>query len=163
MSCPSGASEQQWWPAAIVGSDGKTITPTSSDMLQIQGGDCGSWLAFIHNGATATYADLDLGTREGEMRLRVLVGANDAATPNGGTLTLFADADLVNKVTSCDIKPTGGWFNWVTVDCGPIQLTGKHTLTFAFAGSAQYVFNLAAFGVVRSGSADCTVTGPKPP
>lgn len=151
----------------MVGSDGKTITPTSAQKLQVQGGDCGAWLAFAQDGATATYENLDLGTREGEMRLRVLVGANDALTP-GGTLSLYADADPVTDPTAkpvrtCDVKGTGGWFNWVTLDCGALPLTGKHSLTFQFNGEKQYVFNLAAFGVVRSGSADCTVTGPKPP
>jgi hypothetical protein len=32
---------------------------------------------------------------------------------------------------------------------------------FKFSGTTQYVFNFAAFGVVRSGSPDCTVTGPR--
>lgn len=151
MSCPSGAAEQQWWLAEA---------PSSSQLLEIQGGECGAWLAFIEDGAWARYDDVDLGAREGEMRLRVVVAANDANTP-GGTLTLFADSDLTTPVTSCAVAPTGGWFNWLVVDCGPMSLTGLHSLTFKFSGTAPYVFNFAAFGVVRSGSPDCTVTGPK--
>jgi hypothetical protein len=151
VSCPGGSAEQQWW---------LTKKPSSRQSLQIQGGECGSWLAFINDGATARYDDIDLGAREGEMRLRVVVSADDART-SGGTLTLFADSDLTNAVASCTVKPTGGWFNWLVVDCGPLSLGGLHTLTFKFSGTDQYVFNFAAFGVVRSGSPDCTVTGPQ--
>ncbi len=151
VSCPDESTEQRWW---------LTKKPTSSEFLKIQGGQCGSWLAFISDGASARYDDVDLGTPEGEMRLRVVVAADDANT-TGGTLTLFADADMTNSVASCTIKPTGGWFNWIVVDCGALPLRGLHTLTFRFSGTEQYVFNFAAFGVVRSGSPDCTVTGPK--
>jgi len=150
VSCPGDAADQQWWSAKA---------PTSSQLLQIQGGQCGSWLAFIKDTASARYDAVDLGQRVGQMRLRVVVSADDANTP-GGTLSLFADADTTPTV-SCAIAPTGGWFNWLVVDCGPLALTGLHSLTFKFSGTAQYVFNLAAFGVVRSGSPDCTVTGPK--
>jgi Carbohydrate binding module (family 6) len=151
VSCPGGASEQEWWLAKA---------PTSSQSLEIQGRQCGSWLAFIEDGASALYEDVDLGAREGELRLRVVVAAEDRTT-SGGTLTLFADADTTTPVISCAIQPTGGWFNWLVVDCGPLSLRGRHSLTFKFNGTAQYVFNFAAFGVVRSGSPDCTVTGPK--
>jgi hypothetical protein len=151
VSCPGSTAEQQWW---------LSNAPTSSQSLQIQGEQCGSWLAFIEDGASARYDDVDLGTREGEMRLRVVVSADDSKTP-GGTLTLFADADTTTPVASCAAPPTGGWFNWVVVDCGPLSLRGLHTLTFKFSGTAQYVFNFAAFGVVRSGAPDCTVAGPK--
>ena len=151
VTCPGGAAEQQWWLAK---------KPTSSKSLEIQGAECGSWLAFISNGATARYDDVDLGAREGEMRLRVVVSADDTKTI-GGTLTLFADSDLTTPVTSCVVQPTGGWFNWLVVDCGALPLRGLHSLTFKFEGRDQYVFNFAAFGVVRSGSPDCSVTGPK--
>jgi hypothetical protein len=151
VSCPGGATEQQWWLAKAV---------TSAQALEVQGKQCGSWLAYIENGATARYDAVDLGTREGEMRLRVVVSANDANT-RGGTLSLFADADTRTSVLTCNIPTTGGWFNWLIVDCGPLSLRGVHTLTFRFNGMDQYVFNFAAFGVVRSGSPDCTVTGPK--
>ena len=151
VSCPTGVAEQQWWLAKA---------PTSYQGLQIQGRECGSWLAYIGDGATASYDEVDLGTLEGEMRLRVVVAANDGST-TGGTLSLFADDDLTTPVTSCAITPTGGWFNWLVVDCGPIALGGVHSLTFKFNGAAQYVFNFAAFGVVRSGSPECVVTGPK--
>jgi Carbohydrate binding module (family 6) len=151
VSCPGGAAEQQWW---------LTKAPASSQSLQIQAGECGSWLAFIEDGASARYDDVDLGTRDGQLRLRVVVAADDTKTP-GGTLALFADADTRTPVVSCAVAPSGGWFNWLVVDCGPLSLRGVHSLTFKFSGTAQYVFNLAAFGVVRSGSPDCTVTGPK--
>jgi hypothetical protein len=94
------------------------------------------------------------------MRLRVVVSADDTKT-TGGTLSLFADSDLVTPVATCTVAGTGGWFNWLVVDCGPLPLRGSHTLTFKFNGTYRYVFNFAAFGVVRAGSADCTVTGPK--
>jgi hypothetical protein len=153
VSCPGGAAEQEWWLAKA---------PTSAELLEIQGSECGSWLAFIQDGATARYDNVDLGAREGEMRLRVVVAADDSATP-GGTLVLFADNDMTMPVTSCTVPRTGGWFNWLVVDCGPLPLRGLHSLTFRFygAGTVPYVFNFAAFGVVRSGSPDCTVTGPK--
>jgi hypothetical protein len=128
--------------------------------LEIQGGQCGSWLAFIQDGATARYDDVDLGTPEGEARLRVVVSADDTKT-TGGVLTLFADDDTTTPVASCTVGPTGGWFDWIVVDCGPLTLRGRHSLTFRFNGTAQYVFNFAAFGIVRSGSPDCTVTGPQ--
>jgi hypothetical protein len=150
VTCPEG-TEQQWWLAK---------KPSSGTGLEIQAGECGSWLAYISDGATARYDSVDLGAREGEMRLRVVVAADDAATP-GGTLSLFADGDLTTPVTSCSIGRTGGWFNWLVVDCGSLPLRGLHSLTFKFSGTTQYVFNFAAFGVVRSGSPDCTVTGPK--
>jgi hypothetical protein len=151
VSCPGGEADQQWWLAK---------KPTSSDRLKPQSGQCGSWLAFIEDGAWARYDDVDLGLREGEMRLRVVVSADDDFT-TGGTLTLFADSDMTTAVTSCDVGRTGGWFNWLVVDCGTLSLRGLHSLTFKFSGTAPYVFNFAAFGVVRSGSPDCTVTGPK--
>ena len=151
VSCAGGAGEQQWWLAKA---------PSSSQSLQIQGRTCGSWLAFIEDGASARYDNVDLGTRDGKMRLRVVVSADDASTP-GGMLTLFADADTTTPVASCTVGPTGGWFNWLVVDCGLLSLRGQHSLTFKFSGRGPYVFNLAAFGVVRSGSPDCTVTGPK--
>jgi hypothetical protein len=151
VSCPGGEADQQWWLAK---------QPTASQDLQIQKGQCGSWLAFIQNGAYARYDDVDLGEREGDMRLRVVVSADDDFT-DGGTLTLFADSDMTTPITSCAIGGTGGWFNWLVVDCGDLSLRGSHSLTFKFSGTYQYVFNLAAFGVVRSGSPDCTVTGPK--
>jgi len=150
VSCPKSSPPQKWWLA-------KAYTSVTS--LRTQSGECGSWLAYIQNDATARYDNVDLGTLDGEMRLRVVVAANDASTM-GGTLSLFAD-DLTEAVTSCTIKPTGGWFNWLVVDCGPIALGGLHSLTFKFYGTDPYVFNLAAFGVVRSGSPDCVVTGPK--
>lgn len=150
MSCPGDATDQQWWSAKA---------PTSSHLLQIQGGQCGSWLAFIKDGAYAKYDNVDLGAREGQMRLRVVVSGDDMVT-TGGTLSLFADAETTAAV-SCTIPTTGGWFNWLVVDCGPLALGGLHSLTFKFSGTQQYVFNFAAFGVVRSGSPDCTVTGPK--
>jgi hypothetical protein len=160
VSCPAGDADQQWWLA-------KTRTSSdqfSSDRLEIQGGECGSWLAFIEDGAWARYEDVDLGQREGVMRLRVVVAADEMRT-DGGTLTLFADPDTTTTpVATCDVGPTGGWFNWLVVDCGPLTLRGLHSLTFRFSGKDPkdpYVFNLAAFGVVRSGSPDCTVTGPK--
>ena len=128
--------------------------------MEPQGFECGSWLAFIRNGASAQYNDVDLGTHEGESRLRVVVAADGTKT-EGGTLSLFVESDPTTAITSCEIKPTGGWFNWLVVDCGPIALTGVHTLIFKFAGTDQYVFNFAAFGVARSGAPDCTVTGPK--
>jgi hypothetical protein len=151
VSCPDGA-EQQWWLAK---------EPTSYEKLQIQGRQCGSWLAFIQDDATARYDDVDLGVREGETRLRVVVSEDDAASPNGGTLKLFADGDLTTPVSTCNVTPTGGWFDWLVVDCGPLSLGGVHSLTFKFYGTAPFVFNLAAFGVVRAGSPDCTVSGPK--
>lgn len=153
MSCPGGEADQQWW---------LTKDPTSRNKLRIQGGECGSWLAFIEDGAYARYDDVDLGDREGEMRLRVVVSADDMQT-DGGTLTLFADADMTTPVVSCPVGKTGGWFNWIVVDCGAISLGGLHSLTFRFAGTnptKPYAFNFAAFGVVRSGAPDCTVTGP---
>jgi hypothetical protein len=152
VSCPAGA-EQQWWLA-------KKATSTTD--LRRQDGDCGSWLAFIEPNATATYDGIDLGLREGEMRLRVMVAADDAST-KGGMLTLTAD-DLTTPVLTCGVGGTGGWFNWIVVDCGPLSLRGLHKLMFRFTGTDPkdpYVFNFAAFGVVRAGSADCTVTGPK--
>lgn len=151
MSCPGGTTDQRWW---------LTKRPSSSQSLEIQGSECGSWLAFIEDGATARYDDVDLGTPEGETRLRVVVAADDAAT-TGGVLTLFADTDTTTPVASCAVAPTGGWFNWIVVDCGPLSLRGLHSLTFKFNGTAPYVFNFAAFGVVRSGAPDCTVAGPK--
>ena len=151
VSCPGGEADQQWW---------LTKSPTSHQDLQIQSGQCGSWLAYIKPGAYARYDDVDLGDRAGEMRLRVVVSADDFST-DGGTLALFADSDMTTPITSCAIGETGGWFNWLVVDCGKISLGGLHSLTFKFSGTDQYVFNLAAFGVVRSGSPDCTVTGPK--
>jgi hypothetical protein len=150
VNCPSG-TEQQWWLAT------KTTPPPVSD-LRVQGGECGSWFAFIPDGGSATYT-VDLGAHEGAMRLRAVVAADDSVTP-GSKLSLYADSDTM-AVTSCDIPRTGGWFNWIVVDCGPVTLTGMHTLTFKFSGTARYVFNFAAFGIVRSGSPDCTVTGPK--
>jgi hypothetical protein len=128
--------------------------------LEIQAGECGEWLAFIKDGAYARYDNVDLGARAGEMRLRVVVAADDSVT-DGGTLSLFVDSEMTTAVATCDVKGTGGWFNWLVVDCGAMPLTGLHSLTFRFAGTYRYVFNFAAFGVVRSGSADCTVTGPK--
>jgi Carbohydrate binding module (family 6) len=157
VSCPAGVADQQWWLTADSSPISKT--PTSSQSLEIQGRQCGRWLAFIQDGASARYDAVDLGTREGQMRLRVVVAADDANTP-GGTLTLFAD-DTTTPVASCAVAPTGGWFNWLVIDCGPLTLRGVHSLTFKFSGTAQYVFNFAAFGEVRSGSPDCTVTGPK--
>ena len=151
VTCPGNAGEQEWWLAKA---------PTSAEFLEIQGSECGSWLAFIENGATARYDNVDLGAREGEMRLRVVVAADDSVT-EGGTLTLYADNDVTNAVTSCVVPKTGGWFNWLVVDCGALPLRGLHSLTFKFNGDDPYVFNFAAFGVVRSGSPDCTVTGPK--
>gem|GEM_PF-6126963 len=151
VSCPAGEAEQQWW---------LTKNPSDRNFLKVQGLQCGSWLAFIQDGAWARYDDVDLGTPEGEMRLRVVVAADDQFT-TGGSLTLFADSDLTTPVNECVIGTTGGWFNWLVVDCGPLSLTGTHSLTFSFSGTDQYSFNLAAFGVVRSGSPDCTVTGPK--
>lgn len=153
VNCPGGAAEQQWWLSKGF---------TSSEDLKLQGGQCGSWLAYIKDGATVRYDDVDLGAPEGDMRLRVVVSANDAST-QGGTLTLFADSDMANSVANCTVPPTGGWFNWLVVDCGLLPLRGVHTLTFKFYGKGMdpYVFNFAAFGVVRSGSPDCTVTGPK--
>jgi Carbohydrate binding module (family 6) len=150
VKCPGGADEQQWWLAS---------TNPSTTFLEPQGRECGSWLAFIKNDATARYDNIDLGNREGEMRLRVVVAADDTYT-TGGTLTLSAD-DVTTPVTSCTIGTTGGWFNWLVVDCGALPLGGLHSLTFKFSGKDQYVFNFAAFGVARSGSPDCTVTGPK--
>lgn len=154
VTCPGGETEQQWWLA-------KEGTPSSGADWRVQAGECGSWLAYIKNGATARFDNVDLGTREGDMRLRVVVSADDVASPGGGELQLFADADGSTAVNTCTIKPTGGWFNWLVVDCGTLSLRGLHSLTFKFYGDAQYVFNFAAFGVVRSGSPDCTVTGPK--
>ena len=151
VSCPGDSSEQQWWLAK---------DPTSYSSLKPQSGECGSWLAFIRDAATARYDNVNLGTREGDMRLRVVVSAEDAST-HGGTLLLYADNDLTTPVINCPIGTTGGWFNWIVVDCGPLSLGGLHSLTFKFMGTDQYVFNFAAFGVVRAGSPDCTVTGPK--
>ncbi len=151
VTCPGTAAEQQWW---------LTKTPTQAESLEIQGGQCGSWLAFIRDGAYARYDDVDLGTPEGETRLRVVVSADDAATP-GGTLTMFTDADATTPVATCSVPTTGGWFNWIVVDCGPLSLRGVHSLTFKFSGTTRYVFNFAAFGVVRSGAPDCTVRGPR--
>jgi hypothetical protein len=154
VSCPGGDGDQQWWLAK---------TRTSHESLEIQGGQCGSWLAFIEDGASARYDNVDLGTREGGTRLRVVVAADEQFT-DGGTLTLFAEPDTTTPVATCAVKPTGGWWNWLVVDCGNLPLGGVHSLLFKFSltdAKDQYAFNLAAFGVVRSGSPDCTVTGPK--
>jgi hypothetical protein len=153
VSCPGGAADQQWWLAK---------DPISSG-LKPQSGECGTWLAYIEDGAMARYDAVDLGQGEGELRLRVVVSADDRFT-HGGTLTLFADNDLATAVTSCPIGTTGDWFNWLVVDCGALSLRGSHSLTFQFNGKDlkdPYVFNLAAFGVVRSGAPDCTVNGPQ--
>jgi hypothetical protein len=153
VSCPGGEGDQQWW---------LTKKPASSDLLEVEGGECGAWLAFIENTGWARYDNVDLGTRAGEMRLRVVVSADDRFT-KGGTLTLLADADTT-PVLSCAIPTTGGWFNWIVVDCGILSLRGVHSLKFQFSGTDPtdpWVFNFAAFGVVRSRSPDCTVTGPK--
>ena len=150
VSCPGDDAGQRWWLSKA---------PSSSKLLEIQGRECGSWLAYVRDGAFARYDYIDLGTPEGELRLRVVVAADDASTL-GGTLSLFADADTT-AVASCTVPTTGGWFNWLVVDCGPLSLRGRHSLTFTFSGESQFVFNFAAFGVVRSGSPDCTVTGPK--
>jgi hypothetical protein len=155
VNCPSG-TEQQWWLAT------KTTPTPVGDSLRVQGGECGSWLAYIRDGATASYT-VDVGAREGEMRLRVVVAADDANT-QGGTLSLTVDSATTPIIPRCAIPKTGGWFNWIVVDCGPVALTGMHTFKFGFSGldpSDLYVFNFAAFGIVRSGSPDCTVTGPK--
>jgi hypothetical protein len=151
VSCPGDSADQQWWLAR---------NTTSTQLLEIQEGACGKWLAFIKNGATARYDGINIATVEGKVRLRVVVSGDDKNT-TGGTLTVFADGDMTTPVTSCVIAPTGGWFNWLVVDCGPLTLLGSHSLTFKFSGKDQYVFNFAAFGAVRSGTPDCTVTGPK--
>ena len=151
VSCPNAESGQRWW---------LTKKPSSSQFLEIQGRECGAWLAYVRDDAFARYDAIDLGTPEGEMRLRVIVAADDASTP-GGTLSVFADADTTTEVATCNVPTTGGWFSWLVVDCGPLPLRGVHDLTFRFHGTAQFVFNFAAFGVVRSGSPDCTVTGPQ--
>jgi Carbohydrate binding module (family 6) len=160
VTCPKGADPQQWWLARSLPAD----MPSSTEGLRGQDGECGSWLAFITPGATASYDNIDLGNQTGEMRLRVLVAADDLLT-TGGTLSLFADQDpddpMATPVRKCEIGTTGGWFSWLVVDCGPIALTGRHNLVFKFDGTAQYVFNFAAFGVARSGAPDCTVDGPK--
>jgi hypothetical protein len=149
VSCPAGEAEQQWWLAK---------TQTSGRATALQAGHCGSWLAYIEPNGWSRFDNVDLGTREGEMRLRVLVSADDRFT-KGGTLTLLADADPTS-VTSCTIPTTGGWFNWLVVDCGALPLRGLHSLLFQFSGTDQFVFNFAAFGVARRGSPDCSVTGP---
>ena len=68
-------------------------------------------------------------------------------------------------ISNCTIPTTGGWFNWLVVDCGELPLRGVHSLLFQFSGSDSvtnpYLFNFAAFGVARRGSPDCSVTGPK--
>jgi hypothetical protein len=130
--------------------------------LEVQGGQCGSWLAYIEKDAFARYDNVDLGARVGEMRLRVVVAADDESTP-GGTISVFADADATTPVANCTVPRTGGWWSWLVVDCGTLSLRGLHSLTFRFYGAetTQFFFNFAAFGVVRSGSPDCSVTGPK--
>jgi hypothetical protein len=150
VSCPAGEAEQQWWLAK---------TQTSSRATELQAGRCGSWLAYIEPKAWSRFDNVDLGTREGDWRLRVVVSADDRFT-NGGMLTLLADSETT-PVTSCTIPTTGGWFSWLVVDCGVIRLQGLHSLLFQFDGTDQFVFNFAAFGIVRSGSPDCSVTGPK--
>ena len=64
VSWPSSA-EQRWWLAK---------DPYSAMYMEPQGFECGSWLAFIRNGASAQYNDVDLGT----LRLR--------STEDGGSL-----------------------------------------------------------------------------
>jgi hypothetical protein len=155
VSCPGDSADQQWWLAKSA----------STQSLQIQNGECGSWLAFIENGATARYDGINIAAVDGKMRLRVVVSGDPDKT-TGGTLTVFADSDMTTPMTSCVIAPTGGWFNWLVVDCGPLTLRGSHSLTFKFSGKDQYVFNFAAFGAVRTSTPDrptpdCTVTGPK--
>ena len=150
VSCPPDMPNQRWREA---------ITATATTSLEVQGGNCGSWLAYIHDGGTARYDGVDWGTPSGPTALRVLAAAWSAQSL-GGTATAYVDADMSTPIATCTVPQTSTWYDWQLIDCGSATLTGTHSLTFQFAGASMYVINLAAFGLVPPGAGNCTITGP---
>lgn len=92
-----------------------------------EGGDCIGW---IPNRARLEFDDLDFGAGATSFQARVASGSN------GGNIEIWVDGLYSgSKIGTCAVPNTGGWQNWVTVNCSIPNLSGIHRLTLKFVGS----------------------------
>ncbi|KAL4790590.1 glycosyl hydrolase [Aspergillus venezuelensis] len=60
--------------------------------------------------------------------------ARVASGGDGGAIDLRVGKEDGKVIGTCEVKNTGGWQKWVTVDCPVSRETGKQDLYFVFAG-----------------------------
>jgi arabinoxylan arabinofuranohydrolase len=104
-------------------------------------------LTEIHNEDWVGYSQVDFG--DGASRLLARVAA---AASRGGSIQVYVDGCDVfsnlpgERIGSCSVGETGGWQNWLDIQC-EIELTaGLHDVYLRFSGTGEGpLFNLDFF------------------
>jgi hypothetical protein len=94
----------------------------------------------INNGYWTAYNLVNFGTGATSFNARVA-----SANSSGGTIELRLDSTSGTLIGTCTVPGTGGWQNWITVNCNVSGATGVHTLYLVYKGGSGALFNVNWF------------------
>ena len=92
---------------------------------------CGRALAFIKDGDSVGYSDVDFGSvSPATVLTRIASGAGSVT----GTITYRLDSVDGPTIATVPVASTGGWQQWTTVTTAVAPVTGKHRIYQTFSG-----------------------------
>ncbi|RCX14836.1 enterochelin esterase-like enzyme [Anaerobacterium chartisolvens] len=120
----------------------------------IQDGSCsegGECVGYIENGDYTVYSNIDFESGATGFKARV------ASDTSGGNIEIRLDSITGPVIGTCAVAGTGGWQNWVDVQCNVSGVSGKHDLYLKYTGGSGYLFNVNWFQFTKGGTPDVLV------
>jgi len=126
--------------------DGKTTTHLNAiyydhnqgHMRRDQSSIDGNYVSYINPDQWFRFDLVDFGKNE-----KSTFHARVASKTNGGIISVRADTPDGGLLSSCPVGNTGGWEQWVTVNCEmEFPMSGERTIYFVFEGPKGYLFNI---------------------
>ena len=108
------------------------------ESVEADGTRIGVAVTDLHEGDWIGYSRVDFGAGATSFTARVASGS-----ASGGSIEIYVDGcdrftNLPGELLgSCAIEPTGGWQEWVDVECSIEEVTDVHDLYLRFAGAAS--------------------------
>ncbi len=97
----------------------------------------GQNVAYIENGDYIGFKGVNFKNGEADsMDFRV------SSNGSGGTLEVRIGGIDGTKIGEIDIKSTGDWQKWTTLNCKIEKVTGVHDVYFVFKGGESYLYNI---------------------
>jgi len=98
----------------------------------------GNFVSYINPGEWFRFDSVDFGKNE-----KSTFHARVASATNGGIISVRVGTPDGSLLSSCPVGNTGGWKQWVTVDCEmKFLMSGTQTIYFVFEGPKGYLFNI---------------------